>query len=258
MIPRKFHLCDACGIPVYLDISTALLLLFFIGMTGSLALDVASAMLLLVSIVLHELGHSLVARLFGCATRDITLTLIGGCASLERIPRKAYQELLTAAAGPAVSFLLGVAFYFGAHFSPWAFTANALFIAAVINFTLGAFNLLPGFPMDGGRIFRSLARIFTTRAKATYWAMVVGRAAAVLLVIGPLLGVSHIGIIPLGGNIFMRVFIAWMIWREGWREYQMACSEERWSGRWEYAARVSPPPYGGSEDDAEVRPGRRA
>ena len=256
MVPRKFHICDAFGIPVYLDISTAILLFFFIGMTGSLALDVASAMLLLVSIVLHELGHSLTARAFGIRTRDITLMLIGGCASLERVPRKAWHELLTAAAGPAVSFSLGVACYVGASFCPLEFTATALYIAAIVNFSLGAFNLLPGFPMDGGRIFRSAARAFTTRTKATWLAMVVGRVCAGLLVFGPLLGVTHIWIIPLGGNFFMRLLIAWMIWNEGWREYQQTLAEETWSSCWDFSARVSPPPYGGDEDDAEVRRGR--
>ena len=256
MFPRKFHICDAFGIPIYLDISTAILLFFFIGMTGSLALDVASAMLLLMSIVLHELGHSLTARAFGIRTRDITLMLIGGCASLERMPRKAWQELLTAAAGPAVSFLLGVVCYVGHVFCPLVFTANALFIAAIVNFSLGAFNLLPGFPMDGGRIFRSAARAFTTRTKATWLAMVVGRVCAALLVFGPMLGVTRIWIIPLGGNFFMRLLIAWMIWNEGWREYQQTLVEESWSSRWDFSARVSPPPYGGDEDDTEVRRGR--
>ncbi len=256
MFPRKFHICNAFGIPIYLDISTAILLFFFIGMTGSLALDVASAMLLLVSIVFHELGHSLTARAFGCRTRDITLMLIGGCASLERMPRKAWQELLTAAAGPAVSFLLGIGCYIGALFCPLQFTAAALYIASIVNFSLGAFNLLPGFPMDGGRIFRSAARAFTTRTKATWLAMVVGRISAVLLVFGPMLGVNHIWIIPIGGNFFMRLLIAWMIWNEGWREYQQTLAEESWSSRWDFSARVSPPPYGGDEDDAEVRRGR--
>ena len=256
MFPRKFHICNAFGIPVYLDISTAILLFFFLGMTGSLELDLAAAMLLLLSIVLHELGHSLTARVFGIRTRDITLMLIGGCASLERMPRKAWQEFLTAAAGPAVSFILGVGFYVGAMFCPVEFTKAALVIAAIVNFSLGAFNLLPGFPMDGGRIFRSAARAFTTRSKATWLAMVVGRVCAGLLVFGPMLGVTRIWIIPIGGNIFMRILIAWMIWNEGWREYQQTLIEESWGAHWDFSARVSPPPYGGDEDDAEIRRGR--
>ncbi len=287
MFPRKFHICNAFGIPIYLDISTAILLFFFIGMTRSLMLDIASAILLLVSIVFHELGHSLTARAFGCRTRDITLMLIGGCASLERMPRKAWQELLTAAAGPAVSFLLGVVCYIGWLICPMPlpFTAAALGIASVVNFSLGAFNLLPGFPMDGGRILRSAARAFTTRSKATWIAMVVGRGCAVALVVAPLLYkllglmagnslffaqihavlspgyydnvlVQHLMAMLFGGSFFMRLLIAWMIWNEGRREYQQTLVEESWASRWDFSARVSPPPYGGDEDDAEVRRGR--
>jgi Zn-dependent protease len=253
---NKFKICTLFGIPVYLDISTAVMLVFFIGMTGSVALDLAAMALLLASIVMHELGHSLTARAFGCRTRDITLMLIGGCASLERLPYKAWQELLTAAAGPAVSFTLGIACYVMANICPTEFAAAALMIAAIMNFSLGAFNLLPGFPMDGGRIFRSAARAFTSRAKATWLAMVVGRACAGLLLLGPAMGISHIWIIPIGGSIFMRLLIAWMIWKEGWREYQVALAEEQWGGRWDYSARVSPPPYGGDEDETEIRRGR--
>ena len=114
-----------------------------------------------------------------------------------------------------------------------------------INVGLGLFNLLPGFPMDGGRIFRSLMRAFMTRSKATYTAMIVGRVAAGLLVLGPLLGVTHIWIIPIGGSFILRALIAWMIWQEGWREYQLALAEESFT-RWtqdDFEARVSPPPY---------------
>jgi Zn-dependent protease len=117
-----------------------------------------------------------------------------------------------------------------------------------MNIVLGGFNLLPGFPMDGGRIFRSVARIFTTRAKATYIAMIVGRIFAVLLALRGL----H-SLVTGGGWGFISLLIAWMIWREGWREYQQALIDEQWGGPWDWSARVSPPPYGGDEDDVEVR-----
>ena len=103
--------------------------------------------------------------------------------------------------------------------------------------------------MDGGRICRSVARIFTTRAKATYAAMVVGRVFAVLLALRGLHSIFTRG--PWG---FISILIAWMIWREGWREYVMAVQEERWGSPWEYSARVSPPPYSDDGDDeVEVR-----
>ena len=242
---RKFKLGAMFGIPVYLDWSTIFLALMFLQ-SGDIMFAVGLAVILLASIVLHELGHSLTARCFGCETRDITLTVIGGCASLERMPRKAWQEFLVSAAGPATSFVLGIVLYVAALF----LTGNnllgiLLYCGAQLNIGLGLFNLLPGFPMDGGRIFRSVMRAFMTRAKATYVAMVVGRVAAGLLVLGPLLGVTHIWIIPIGGSFILRALIAWMIWQEGWREYQLALAEESFS-RWtqdDFEARVSPPPY---------------
>ena len=78
--------------------------------------------------------------------------------------------------------------------------------------------------------------------------MIVGRIFAILLGLRGL----H-SIVTGGGWGFISLLIAWMIWREGWREYQMALAEERYGGPWDWSARVSPPPYGGDEDDVEVR-----
>ena len=249
MFPRRFHICDAFGIPIYLDFSFVILLILFLMDFGSFTYGLSFALALAVSVTLHELGHALTARGFGYATRDITLSLLGGCASLTALPRKAWQEFLTAAAGPAVSFLLSGFSWLALLYLPISnhWLANVLYYSAWMNLILGAFNLLPGFPMDGGRIFRSVARIFTTRAKATFVAMWVGRIFAILLALRGL----H-SIVTGGGWGFISILIAWMIWREGWREYQMALAEESW-GRWDYSARVSPPPYGGDDDEAEVR-----
>ncbi|MCQ2392161.1 MAG: site-2 protease family protein [Kiritimatiellae bacterium] len=249
MFPRKLHVCDAFGIPVYLDFSFIVLLVIFMTDFGSFTYGLSFALALAVSVTLHELGHALTARAFGYPTRDITLSLLGGCASLISLPRKAWQEFLTAVAGPAVSFLLSGLCWAALLFLPienhWV--ANVLYYSSMMNLMLGGFNLLPGFPMDGGRIFRSIARAFTSRAKATYAAMIVGRVFAVLL------GLRGLHSIFTGGAWgFISIMIAWMIWREGWREYQMAVAEESWGG-WDFSARVSPPPYGGDSDEAEVR-----
>ena len=108
MFPNKFHLCNAFGIPVYLDFSLVILLLLFATSGGPFVSSLACALLLLLSITAHELGHALTARTFGYGTRDITLSLLGGCASLIALPRKAWQEFVTAIAGPAVSFALSL------------------------------------------------------------------------------------------------------------------------------------------------------
>ena len=251
MFPRKIKVCDAFGIPVYLDFSLIILLVLFVMDFGSFVYGLSFALALALSIVAHELGHALTARAFGYHTRDITLSLLGGCASLIALPRKAWQEFLTAIAGPAVSFVISGLAWLSLNFLPvddkW--TVLVLYYTMWMNFVLGCFNLLPGFPMDGGRVFRSVASVFTTRTKATYIAMIVGRGFAILLALRGL----H-SIVTGGGWGFISILIAWMIWREGYREYQMERMEESargWGNDW--SARVSPPPYGGDGDEVEIR-----
>lgn len=242
-IRNKFHICELFGIPIYVDFSFAILLLIFITSSSSITFGVAAALVLAISVVLHELGHALTAQAFGFRTKDITISLLGGCASLIALPRKAWQELLTALAGPLVSFAIAGAVLLLDVFevrvvNHWL--RDVLSYAFYINLMLGAFNLLPGFPMDGGRIFRSIMRIFLTRAKATFVAMWVGRAFAILLA---LKGVHSI---CTGGSWgFITLLIAWMIWREGYREYLLARTESdfrKWSQE-DFDAKVSPPPY---------------
>lgn len=249
MFPRRIRVCQAFGIPVYLDVSLIILLLVFATDGGPFALSMACALMLLVSITAHELGHALTARAFGYGTHDITLSLLGGCASLIALPRKAWQEFLTAIAGPAVSFLLSaIAFLVLKYVSLDQWTQYLMINITLMNCMLGAFNLLPGFPMDGGRVFRSLMRAFLSRARATYIAMIVGRGVAILL---GLWGLHRI--VNGTGWGFVTILIAWMIWREGWREYQMARMEESARGWGGWSARVSPPPYGGDGDEVDIR-----
>lgn len=239
----KFKLFEPFGIPVYVDLSFLVVLFLMAGPGVSLAEGVLLAAALAFSIVAHELGHSLTARAFGYPTKDITISILGGCASLIALPRKPWQEFLTAVAGPATSFALSFSSLFLLSLVPARAVGLADFLVYMywLNFMLGVFNLLPGFPMDGGRVFRSFMCAFTTRQKATYVAMVVGRVFAVLL------GISGLYRIVNGYNWgFVTCLIAWMVWREGYREY-LAARFEEWSGGWSQAdfnARVSPPPYG--------------
>ena len=245
MINAKYRICEAFGIPITADI-TSIGLLLIIVLNFGLPLGLPCAILLALSIVLHELAHSLTSRAFGCRIFEIRLSILGGCASGE-IPHAAWKELLMAAAGPAMSFLLGFGLLFAFAGVPiesdWL--RAVIQYAIVMNVVLGLFNLLPGFPMDGGRIFRCVMRAFVSRPKATYYAMVVGRVSAVALVLLPLLGVSRIWIIPIDGSFFLRILIAWMIWQEGYREYLLARAESdfrNWTQA-DFNARVSPPPY---------------
>ncbi len=243
MLKSRYHLGNLFSIPIYVDISFALLLLIFTTSGNSFAMGLSMALVLAISVILHELGHSLVARAFGYPTKDITISLLGGCASLIALPRKAYQEFLTAIAGPLVSFLLSFVVYLLDIFDfpiRSAYLCEVLSYVFYLNLMLGVFNLLPGFPMDGGRIFRSTMRAFTTKVKATFVAMWVGRVFAILLA---LRGVHSLFT---GGNWgFVTILIAYMIWQEGYREYLVARSEEKF-GAWsqdDFNARVSPPPY---------------
>ena len=248
MMKSRFYLFELFDVPIYVDISFALLLLLFIGSQQSFAYGVTCALLLAISVIAHEYGHSLTARLFGYRTRDITISLLGGCASLIALPRKAWQEFLTALAGPMVSFALGTAAALALETVPiesdWLYFS--LMYLKWMNFILGVFNLLPGFPMDGGRIFRSVMMLFLSRPKATFVAMVVGRAFAILLALS---GIHALWTGAAWGGV--RLLIAWMIWREGYREYQLALMESSWRYD-DFRAKVSPPPYGGEGDDCDV------
>ena len=242
MFNSRYRLCELFGIPIYVNLSFILLLLIFMTDFGSFSFGLAAALVLAISVTLHELGHALTARAFGYRTKDITLSLLGGCASLIALPRKAWQELLTAAAGPLVSFALAALAYLalalGVVTNNWL--ARVFAYAFWMNVMLGGFNLLPGFPMDGGRIFRSVMRAFMSRAQATLVAMWVGRAFAILLGLR-----GFFSIFNGGGWGFVSIMIAWMIWQEGFREYLAAKVEEdfrHWTQE-DFNAKVSPPPY---------------
>lgn len=121
-------------------------------------LGLATAVLLFVSVLLHELGHSLVALAQGVEVRSITLFLLGGVASVERECSTAMGALLVAAAGPAVSLLLGAALLAGTHSAAHVSPLLGAMVAELgtLNLVLGLFNLLPGLPLDGGLIVKAL------------------------------------------------------------------------------------------------------
>jgi Zn-dependent protease/CBS domain-containing protein len=123
-------------------------------------MGVGGAVGLFLSIIFHEFSHSLVARQFGLPMKGITLFIFGGVAEMESEPASAKAEFLMAIMGPIASVVLGVAFYFvqaaGKHIG-WPDPVNGVLqYLAVINFILAGFNLLPAFPLDGGRVLRSI------------------------------------------------------------------------------------------------------
>ncbi len=145
------------GIPIHLHWSFLALMGFFgvqaLGQGGvaQLASIGFGEVALFGSVLLHELGHAWAARRFGIGTRDISLYPFGGVASLERMPREPRQELIVAFAGPLVNLAL-----FALFAAAWAATGMWVFAGmAAINAMMGVFNLIPAFPMDGGRVLRA-------------------------------------------------------------------------------------------------------
>ena len=156
----SWKLGRVAGIDLFLH--PTFLLILLPGMTGGLSAFFIVA--LFGCVVLHELGHALMARRFGIETLDITLYPIGGVARLQRMPRAPGAELLIALAGPAVNFaivagLLGLELLgiggMESDSSLGAFLAGLM----LVNLILGLFNLIPAFPMDGGRVLRALDRL---------------------------------------------------------------------------------------------------
>ncbi len=258
---QSWTLFTIMGIPIRVNLSVLLLVVYLAYRVfmptqplDSLTVAVYLSVVLLGSILVHELAHSAVAMIFGGRVRDITLQLLGGCAALTRMPPKPWQECLMAVAGPLSSFLLAFAFSFLATKvfpteEPYAkdlvtgtiFTRTVpnvwLEVAAAMNFGLGAFNLVPAFPMDGGRILRSLLQtvVRVNKVKATTWAVYVGRGFAVLW--GSICVLGFMGIevprpaemsgmiafcwdILFGNGGILLLLIAYMIWVAGMRELQ--------------------------------------
>ena len=167
-------------IDLFLHPSALLVFLLASGFASGLE-TIAFVVALFGSIVLHELGHALMARRYGIETADITLYLFGGVARLERMPRSAGPELLIALAGPAVNFAI-VAVLLGLIEIGSAFEIPTTFLLVVLstNLGLGLFNLLPIFPMDGGRVLRAGLSGWLGRVRATEVAATIGRVLAVV------------------------------------------------------------------------------
>jgi Zn-dependent protease/CBS domain-containing protein len=153
-------------------------------------LGAAAAVGLFASVTVHELGHAAAARRYGIETSAITLWILGGLASLDRLPKEPTRELVIALAGPAASVLTGVACY-AAIFGVPASAPGVVFVLgflAVTNLTLALFNLLPAFPMDGGRVLRAFLARNRPYVDATRIAARIGVVFAILFALVGLLG----------------------------------------------------------------------
>lgn len=227
---RSFRLAKIFGIPVQVHWSFALLFLFviYVGKSrdaswANIAVFGLFVVALFVCVLLHEFGHALSARYYGVQTRDITILPIGGVARLDNLPEKPFQEFVVALAGPAVNvviytllaiflyFVYSVQFSFGELLTD---DSNELIVDPVLGFLvtlmqanlmLVVFNMIPAFPMDGGRVLRALLSMPFGRLQATKVAAFLGQIIAVgFLIYGLLPAIVH----------FLPETVTFEVWRE--------------------------------------------
>lgn len=190
----SFKLARFFDIDIYIH-QTFLLLLLWFGFTNYqrhgtfiAALEgVLFIIALFACVVLHEYGHALTARRFGIKTKHITLLPIGGVAAMEKMPEKPSQELLIAFAGPAVNIIIAMGLYMILQMTPTidqkiplSISNSWLINLLIVNIFLAIFNLIPAFPMDGGRILRAALAMKMQYANATLWASNIGKLFAIL------------------------------------------------------------------------------
>ena len=211
----QWKLGNFAGIDVYVH-ATFLLLIGWVGyshwLENQLWSEVFSGILFIIAlfacVVLHEYGHALTARKYGIKTRDITLYPIGGVARLERMPEKPVEELWVALMGPAVNVVIAAALFTFLYLTNSLVPLSDLTVASgsflerlmMINISLVLFNLIPAFPMDGGRVLRAFLAMRMDYVRATQIAATIGQGMALLF-----------GLIGLFGNASL-LFIAFFIW----------------------------------------------
>ena len=229
----SFKIARVAGIDVYMH-TTFLILVGFVGLSywfneqsvPAVVEGIAFLLALFGSVLLHEFGHALTARRYGIQTRDITLLPIGGVARLERMPDKPMQEFWVALAGPAVNvviaFVLAAVMLITGTMEPIT-TMNVtdgsfLGRLLMVNLSLFLFNLIPAFPMDGGRVLRALLASRLEYTRATQIAATIGQGIALIF-----------GFIGLFSNPFL-LFIALFVWIGAAQEASMVQVKSALSG----------------------------
>ena len=211
----SWKIARIADIDIYIHV-TFVLLMYLLGLgywnqSGTLAGVIAGVGFILAifgCVVLHEFGHALTARRYGIRTRNITLLPIGGVALLEKMPDDPWQEIKVAIAGPSVNFVIALilSIYLalrGVNLTPEEISLTGgtyLYRLMMVNLIIGGFNLLPAFPMDGGRVLRAALALRMDHASATRKAASIGQFLAV-----------GMGLLGLMYNPFL-LFIAVFIW----------------------------------------------
>lgn len=210
----SWKIARVAGIDIYIH-ATFLLLIYLVGISywnqqgtiGAVISGVGFILALFTCVVLHEFGHSLTARRYGIKTRHITLLPIGGVAALEKMPEDPRQEIHVAIAGPIVNFVIAFFLYVYLNLQHLPIPQEELSVTGgsflyrlmMVNIFIGGFNLLPAFPMDGGRILRAVLALRMDHAQATRKAASVGQFLA--------LGMGFLGILYNPFLLIIAVFI---------------------------------------------------
>ncbi len=236
------------GVPVLLDYSFLLILPLFAYLIGSQlgtyaqvlaaagvhidpsglqqgvtrwVLGAAGAIGLFVSVLVHELGHAVTARLYGAKTLDIRLWFLGGVARLDEMPRGRGAEAVVAIAGPLTSFLIGVLLWVVLpQVTQYPGPALVISYLAITNVALAIFNMLPALPLDGGRILRGVLELFMPHLRATSVAAFVSAVVAILL-----------GLYGFFSMNFLLVVLAFFIYNAGRAEAQAAVITDAVEGK---------------------------
>ena len=202
---KSWRIGSAFGFPIEINLSFLLLLAVVFIAFGGIA-GVVIVLSAFASVLLHELGHALVARHFGVRVSGIELSFFGGAAKMVELPRTANHEVAIAAAGPAVSLALG-----GLGFGLAAITHVSAFAwLGWTNVILAGFNLLPALPMDGGRILRALLTRKMDFVRATDVSVTVSRAFAIAFAVIGVMGAYQL------------LILAPLLWIMGTRERMVA------------------------------------
>lgn len=219
----RVQIARVIGIPIYLHFSWVILFALIVWtlstgyfpaqdpdlpVSSHWAKGLVATLLFFVSILLHELGHAVAGHRHGLHTRSITLFMFGGVAQLDKDPKDGKAEFWTAAAGPAVSLVLAAFFYVAASLPIMSASGAAVGrYLALINLALALFNLVPAFPLDGGRLLRGALWGWLGKARATRVASGAGTLFAFFLIFS---GVFSL----LGGNTFgglWYILIGWFL-----------------------------------------------
>ncbi|MEO6568495.1 MAG: site-2 protease family protein, partial [Opitutaceae bacterium] len=230
MLSWSINLFRVRGIQLAVHVSFFLLLAYVAdagwrdgGLAGSLW-AVAILLACFTCVVLHELGHSFTAMHFGIRVPRILLMPIGGMAQFDEIPREPARELLITIAGPAVNFAIAGLLALFVEMPSWPFSdydyhADAHGTAQLLlawNLVMGVFNLVPVFPMDGGRILRACLAMRVPYLQATFWAASLGKVLAIFAAILALVAWNR----PLIAVLFLFIFFV------GHAEYRAAMRRE--------------------------------